>query len=119
MTTAPMAVSTPVRCGDWLDVRTGRSGAADSVTASRRGFWIVAVVFAIVQAGGTLPIPLYVIWQPRFGFGAGVLTLIFAVYAVGTLLALVLISPRSDELGAGAPRSPPRSRSPPPAPWCS
>jgi MFS family permease len=94
-----MAVSTPVRCGDWLDQRTGRTAAPEAVKATRQGFWVVAAVFVVVQAGGTLPIPLYVLWQPRFGFGAGVLTLIFAVYAVGTLLALLLISPLSDQLG--------------------
>jgi len=94
-----MAVSTSVRCGDWLDLRTGRAGTPDAVRATRTGFWIVAAVFVVVQAGGTLPIPLYVIWQPRFGFGPGVLTLIFAVYALGTLLALLLISPLSDQLG--------------------
>jgi len=94
-----MAVSTPARCGDWLDLRTGRAGASDAAKATRAGFWIVAAAFVVVQAGGTIPIPLYVIWQPRFGFGAGVLTLIFAVYALGTLLALLLISPLSDELG--------------------
>lgn len=52
-----------------------------------------------MQVGGALPIPLYVIWQPQFGFGSGVLTLIFAVYTVGTLLALLLIAPLSDQLG--------------------
>jgi len=46
-----------------------------------------------------LPIPLYILWQPRFGFAAGVLTLIFAVYAVGTLLSLLLLAPLSDQLG--------------------
>ncbi|HTU86932.1 MAG TPA: MFS transporter [Solirubrobacteraceae bacterium] len=94
-----MAVSTSVRCGDWLDARTGRAGTGHAVEAARTGFWIVAAVFVVIQAGGTLPIPLYVIWQPRFGFGPGVLTLIFAVYALGTLFALLLISPLSDELG--------------------
>jgi MFS family permease len=94
-----MAVAAPVRCGDWLDARTGRGAAPELAAATRGGFWVVAAVFVVVQAGGTLPIPLYVIWQPRFGFGAGVLTLIFAVYAVGTLLALVLVSPLSDQLG--------------------
>ena len=97
-----MAVSTRVRCSDWLDLKTGSPAAPTAPAATRvtaLGFWVVAAVFVIVQAGGTLPIPLYVIWQPRFGFHAGVLTLIFAVYAVGTLLALLLISPLSDQLG--------------------
>lgn len=94
-----MAVATRVRCADWFDQRTGKSSPVDSAKTGPRGFWLVAAVFAVVQLGGTLPIPLYVIWQPRFGFNAGVLTLIFAVYAVGTLLALVLLSPLSDQLG--------------------
>jgi len=92
-----MAVATPARWGDWLDLRTGSSEAATQ--AVRRGFWLVALAFVVVQAGGALPIPLYVIWQPRFGFGSGVLTLIFTVYTVGTLLALLLIAPLSDQLG--------------------
>ena len=94
-----MAASTTLRCGDWLDQRTGRAQAQRTVSETRRGFWLVAAVFLVVQAGGTLPIPLYIIWQPRFGFGAGVLTLIFAIYAVGTLLALVFVAPLSDQLG--------------------
>jgi len=93
-----MATSTPVRCGDWLDQRTNQRPVAPATTR-RRGFWIVAGVFLIVQAGGTIPIPLYVLWQPRFGFSAGLLTLIFAVYAIGVLLALVVVSPLSDQLG--------------------
>jgi MFS family permease len=94
-----MAISTPVRCGDWLDLRTSRAATPAATRTTRLGFWVVAAVFLVVQAGGTIPIPLYVIWQPRYGFSAGVLTLIFAVYAVGTLLALMLISPLSDQLG--------------------
>ena len=94
-----MAVATRVRCGDWFDQRIGKPTAVAPERAGHRGFWLVAVVFAVVQLGGTLPIPLYVIWQPRFGFNAGVLTLIFAVYAVGTLVALVFLSPLSDQLG--------------------
>ena len=93
-----MVISDKVECGDWLDARVHERTEPPAVT-HRRGFWGVAAVFALVQAGGTLPIPLYVLWQPRFHFDATVLTLIFAVYAVGTLLALVLLAPLSDQLG--------------------
>ena len=94
-----MATSTTVECGDWLDARTHQPAQTPPTAARRRGFWGVAAVFALVQAGGTLPIPLYVLWQPRFHFDATILTLIFAVYAIGTLLALVLLAPLSDQLG--------------------
>ena len=92
-----MAVTSSVRCGDWLDQRVGRAVGAQAAT--KRGFWIVAAIFVAVQAGGTIPIPLYVIWQPRYGFSAAVLTMIFAVYTIGTLLALLLLAPLSDQLG--------------------
>ncbi|GHJ99392.1 hypothetical protein SY2F82_11900 [Streptomyces sp. Y2F8-2] len=36
---------------------------------SRAGFWLVAAVYAVVMLGGTLPIPLYVLWAPQMGFG--------------------------------------------------
>jgi MFS family permease len=65
----------------------------------RSGFWTVATIFVVVNAGGTLPIPLYVLWQPRFGFGAGILTVIFAAYALVTMVTLVAISTVSDQLG--------------------
>ena len=68
-------------------------------TTGRRGFWAVAGMFSVVQLGGTLPVPLYVLWQGPFGFGNATLTLIFAIYAIGTLLSLLLLAPLSDQLG--------------------
>jgi MFS family permease len=94
--TAPRTMST---CGDWLDLRTGSVEIEPETRAAPRGFWLVAGIFAIVQIGGTLPIPLYVLWKTKFGFGTATLTLIFAVYALGTLLSLLLLSPLSDQLG--------------------
>ena len=51
-------------------------------------FWLVGYVFAAVILGTALPAPLYAIYQRQWHFSAGVLTLIFAVYAVAVLASL-------------------------------
>ncbi len=49
--------------------------------------------------GGTIPTPLYPIYQHRIGFSALVVTLVFAAYAVGTLGALLAFGRLSDQVG--------------------
>ncbi|GAA3223730.1 MFS transporter [Nonomuraea helvata] len=49
--------------------------------------------------GGTLPIPLYAFWAPQMGFGPFTTTLAFAVYALGTVLALMMFASLSDRAG--------------------
>lgn len=49
--------------------------------------------------GGTLPTPLYVLWQHQMHFSNGVLTAIFAVYAAGVLGGLVAFGRMSDAAG--------------------
>ncbi|WP_406470720.1 MFS transporter [Streptomyces hirsutus] len=65
----------------------------------RTGFWLVAAVYMLVMLGGTLPIPLYAFWAPQMGFGPFTTTLVFAVYALGTVLALMVFAPLSDRAG--------------------
>lgn len=63
---------------------------------ARAGFWLVAAVYTLVMLGGTLPIPLYAFWAPQMGFGPFTTTLVFAVYTLGTVLALMLFASLSD-----------------------
>ncbi len=49
--------------------------------------------------GTTLPTPLYVLYQQKLGFSALMITVIFAVYAAGVLVALVLFGRASDQVG--------------------
>ncbi|MEU7245878.1 MFS transporter [Streptomyces sparsogenes] len=65
----------------------------------RARFWLVAAVYTVVMLGGTLPIPLYVLWAPQMGFGPFTTTLVFAVYALGTVLALMVFASLSDRAG--------------------
>ena len=56
----------------------------------RRGFWVVGYVFAVTMAFSTIPAPLYVLYQARDHFGALLVTVIFAAYAVGVMASLFL-----------------------------
>jgi MFS family permease len=62
-------------------------------------FWLVAYVFAAIILGTALPSPLYAIYQRQWHFSAGILTLIFAVYAVAVLATLLLAGQASDQAG--------------------
>jgi MFS family permease len=62
-------------------------------------FWLTGYVFSAVILGTALPAPLYAIYQRQWHFSAGVLTLIFAVYAVAVLATLLLAGRVSDQAG--------------------
>jgi MFS family permease len=62
-------------------------------------FWLVALALAVSMIGTTLPTPLYVIYQQQLGFSTTVITLLFAAYAAGVLLTLVVVGHASDDLG--------------------
>lgn len=59
----------------------------------------LAVTFAVVMLGATMPTPMYALYQRELGFSATVQTVIFAVYAVGVLAALLVTGRWSDQLG--------------------
>jgi MFS family permease len=62
-------------------------------------FWLIAYAFAVTMLGTTLPTPLYVIYQAQWHFSTSIITLIYAVYAVGVLAALLFAGRSSDEVG--------------------
>ncbi|MGW1561906.1 MFS transporter [Streptomyces sp. NPDC002144] len=80
------------------DVRTQAGSPVDG-RGPRAGFWLIAAVYMLVMLGGTLPIPLYAFWAPQMGFGPFTTTLVFAVYALGTVLALMVFASLSDRVG--------------------
>src|SRR5687767_13577266 len=73
-----------------------------SQAAPRRhgaGLWAVAFSFLAVLAFSTVPTPLYAIYQARDGFSTFLITVIFAAYAVGVILALFFAGHLSDRIG--------------------
>ena len=69
------------------------------VSAKRRGYALTAGVLLVMMLGGTLPVPLYVLWEEQMGFGPLGVTVVFAAYVVGTLAALLVLGDLSDHVG--------------------
>lgn len=59
----------------------------------------VAAMIAVLFAGSTALTPLYIIYKQQFGFSQITLTLIYAVYVVGNLAALLVFGGASDVVG--------------------
>ena len=54
-------------------------------------FWIVAFSFLIVMAFATLPSPLYGLYRLRDGLSAFTITVVYAIFAVGVIAALLAV----------------------------
>ncbi len=52
------------------------------------GFWAVAFAFLIVMAFATLPSPLYGLYRTRDDLSAFTITVVYAIFAAGTIAAL-------------------------------
>ncbi|WP_435854623.1 MFS transporter [Streptomyces triculaminicus] len=79
-----------------------RGGGADPGRYDTDRWWpfaVAAYAFAVAMCGTTLPTPLYGLYQQELGFSSFVVTLIFAVYAVGVIVALLLLGQLSDSVG--------------------
>ena len=59
----------------------------------------VAAMIAVLFAGSTIVTPLYVIYQQQWGFSHITLTLVYAVYVIGNLAALLVFGRVSDRIG--------------------
>ncbi|MFG2881224.1 MFS transporter [Streptomyces sp. NPDC048297] len=74
----------------------------DAVSRPRRrrpGYKAAAAVFAVGMVGTTLPTPLYGLYRQQLGFSELIVTVVFAVYAVGVITALLVAGGASDVLG--------------------
>jgi MFS family permease len=67
--------------------------------SQRSSFGLQTAILATFFAASSAPTPLYGFYQQRFHFSAGVLTTIFAAYAVALLVALLTVGSLSDHLG--------------------
>jgi predicted MFS family arabinose efflux permease len=55
------------------------------------GFWTVAYAFLIVMAFATLPSPLYGLYRTRDHLSALMITVIYAIFAAGTIASLLAV----------------------------
>ena len=72
---------------------------ASRILTGHAAIWAVAAELALIFAGGALPTPLYELYKQQFHFSEIVLTLLFAIYVVGALMALFLLGRVSDQIG--------------------
>jgi hypothetical protein len=69
------------------------------VTRHRSGFWAVAFAFLIVMAFATLPSPLYGLYRERDGLSAFTITIVYAIWAAGTIAALIVVPFIAERIG--------------------
>jgi hypothetical protein len=78
-----------------VDVGTAPVPAAQG-RRRRSGFWAAAFAFLIVMAVATLPSPLYGLYRTRDHLSALTITVVFAIFAAGTIAMLL----RDDSIAA-------------------
>ncbi|HEX8868356.1 MAG TPA: MFS transporter [Lentzea sp.] len=66
------------------------------------GFWVVAGTFLVAMAYSTVPSPLFPLYVAREGFSTFAVTVVFAAFAVGVVISLLLAGHVSDWLGRKA-----------------
>ncbi len=62
-------------------------------------FWVVAAAFLLNMAFSAVPTPLYILYQQRDHFSDIMVTIVYAVYAVGVIASLFLAGHISDWVG--------------------
>src|ERR1700709_189403 len=72
---------------------------ADAPRARRYGFPLLAYSLAAIMLGTTLPTPMYALYAEQMHFAVFTTTVIFAIYAIGVLAALLVFGRWSDAIG--------------------
>jgi hypothetical protein len=78
------------------------SAPAPALPSTRRyvsAFWIVAFAFLIVMAFATLPSPLYGLYRVRDSLSAFTITIVYAIWAAGTIAALIAVPFVAERIG--------------------
>jgi MFS family permease len=78
-----------------------RSAAASDDTRGPRLSVVLSIgsIITVAFAGSVLVTPLYTLYRHKFGFSELTLTLVYAVYAIGNVVALLLFGQLSDQIG--------------------
>jgi MFS family permease len=87
-------------CSEYLDTRVTASQNLLQPRLTRRvAYVLLAAVFAYGMLGTTITTPLYALYQQKYALTSLLITIIFTVYALGVLLALVFFGRVSDHFG--------------------
>jgi MFS family permease len=78
------------------DIATPSARIAVSGRRHEVAFWAVAFALLSILAYSAVPTPLYPLYQARDGFSSLMVTVVFAVYAVGVVISLFTVGHLSD-----------------------
>jgi MFS family permease len=83
--------------------RPAARGSRPPGTATSRhhsfGFWVAALAFLVNMGFSAVPTPLYALYQQRDHFSTFMVTIVYAVYAIGVIASLFLGGHISDQAG--------------------
>ena len=74
-------------------------GIAVPTGREKRALAIVALQLGVIFVGAIMPTPLYPLYREAFGFSGVTLTLVYAVYVLGNLVALLFFGRLADQIG--------------------
>lgn len=77
----------------------GAPGAGQPGSPGAARVIVTGSVITVAFMGSVIVTPLYSVFQTKFGFSDVTLTLIYAVYVVGNVAALLLFGQISDQVG--------------------
>jgi MFS family permease len=84
-----------------LAIRANETKIAGRNNALPQGvaFYLLASITISFLAGSVAPTPLYALYQAQWGFTPIIVTVIFGIYAISVLMALLFVGRLSDHLG--------------------
>src|SRR5260221_1656592 len=65
----------------------------------RVSFYLLASIVLFFLAGSSAPTPLYAVYQAEWGFSPITVTVVFGIYALAVLAALLVFGKLSDHVG--------------------
>lgn len=65
----------------------------------RTSFWLVIAAQVLLFAGSNFPTPLFPTYEARYGFGSGVVTLLFGIYVAVLIPTLLVLGRAADRIG--------------------
>ena len=100
-----------VQIGHTTETSRRRASARALPRLSRRaGFWAVAFAFLAVGAFSTAPSSLYGLYEQQEHLSSLTITIVYAAYAIGTVVSLLLAGRVSDWYGRRAVTLPARQQ---------
>jgi MFS family permease len=87
------------RATAWPHTLPGVTKAKTHRTGANVALTLVAIELGVMFVGAILPTPLYPLYRKAFGLSGVTLTLIYAVYVLGNLVALLFFGRLADQIG--------------------